>query len=174
MTGLQIFKNYYYRKALLICLMLGLMILIIGVSPACTKSSNLSLGSNAGSIDIPISVHGATDLGSLQMDLSYQPVSLEIQGVKASSLGNNAMIDYNQISAGQVRIGLVAASGISGDGEIITISFNNSNKSGLISLDIGKVEATNTNLRDLVVSTSPLQIGKNGTLSSGPILNFAK
>ncbi len=123
-------------------------------------------------LEVPITVRGASNLGSLQLELRFDPQVIELKGVKAGPLARNALVDSSQPAPGQVRIGLVASSGITGDGTVITLTFSPTGKAGTSSLVINQMEAADTNLRDLVVSASPGQFSGAGSQASGPVLSF--
>jgi hypothetical protein len=101
---------------------------------------------------------------------------LEIQAVKAGPLAGNALVDSNR-DLGRVKIGLVNRSGISGDGTIIVIVVRPAGAGRSTALVVERVEATDTNLKDLVVSAAPgLFTGGSGLLGgtvTGPVLSFS-
>ncbi len=123
-------------------------------------------------LDVPITVRGASNLGSLQLEVGFDPQVLELKGAKAGPLARNALVNSKSSAPGKVQIGLVTTSGISGDGAVITLTFNTTGKAGSSSLIVNKVEASDTGLRDLVVSASPGQFGGAGSQASGPALSF--
>ena len=73
-----------------------------------------------------------------------------------------------------MRIGLVDASGISGDGAIIILTFLPTSQGGTVTLAIENVEATDVDLKDLVVQASPGQFIRLGDLVTPPVLRFRK
>jgi len=77
--------------------------------------------SNDATVDLPIAVQGAFNLGSLLVEVNYDAAALELQSVRTAGLGRNALLESNQENPGRVRIGLVDP--INGDGEIITLVF---------------------------------------------------
>lgn len=117
-------------------------------------------------------------MGSLQLELQYDPRVLELQAVKAGPLAGNALVDFNRDTLGRVRIGLVNRSGISGDGTVIAIVFRPTGGGRSTALVVEGVEATDTNLKGLVVSVSPgLFTAGSGLVSStvsGPVLSFRR
>ena len=125
-------------------------------------------------LDIPVTVRGASNLGSLQMELRFDPQALELKGVKAGPLARNALVDSKISAPGRVQIGLVAASGISGDGGVVMLTFAPGGKAGTVSLTVEQLQAADTDLRDLVVTTTPGQFSGTGSQATGPVISFRK
>lgn len=125
-------------------------------------------------LDIPVTVRGAYNLGSLQMEFRFDPQALELKGVKAGPLARNALVDSKISAPGRVQIGLVAASGISGDGGVVMLTFAPGGKAGTVSLTVEQLQAADTDLRDLVVTTTPGQFSGTGSQATGPVLSFRK
>ncbi|MDO8637616.1 MAG: cohesin domain-containing protein [Dehalococcoidia bacterium] len=125
-------------------------------------------------LDIPVTVRGASNLGSLQLELRFDPQALELKDVKAGPLARNALVDSKISAPGRVQIGLVAASGISGDGGVVMLTFAPVGKAGPVSLTVEQLQAADTDLRDLVVTTSAGQFSGTGSQATGPVLSFRK
>jgi hypothetical protein len=129
-------------------------------------------------VPITVTVRGASKLGSLQLELRYDPQVLELQAVKAGPLAARALVEFNRDTPGRLRMGVVDASGISGDGTIIAIVVRPTGAGRSTALLVERVEATDTRLKDLVVSVSPgLFTAGSGSVSStvtGPVLSFGK
>ncbi len=123
-------------------------------------------------VEVPITVQGAASLGSLQLALRYDPQVLELQGVRAGPLARNTLVDFKGNVPGQAIIGLVDASGISGDGAILTLVFRPTGRPGASALTLERVEAANTSLQDLVVQSSTGQFPGAGASVTGPVLTF--
>ncbi len=125
-------------------------------------------------LDIPVTVRGASNLGSLQLELRFDPQALELKDVKAGPLARNALVDSKISAPGRVQIGLVAASGISGDGGVVLLTFAPGGKAGPVSLTVEQLQAADTDLRDLVVTTTTGQFSGTGSQATGPVLSFRK
>ncbi len=125
-------------------------------------------------LDIPVTVRGASNLGSLQLELRFDPQALELKDVKAGPLARNALVDSKISAPGRVQIGLVAASGISGDGGVVLLTFAPVGKAGPVSLTVEQLQAADTDLRDLVVTTTAGQFSGTGSQATGPVLSFRK
>ena len=53
-----------------------------------------------GEVEVSIDVQDAFNLGSLQLELSYDPQVLDLQEVRAGHLARNALVDSNRDSLG--------------------------------------------------------------------------
>ena len=66
-------------------------------------------------MEVPIEVRGASNLGALQLELTYDPQLLELQDIRAGPLARNSLNDFNLDTPGRVRIGeieLAAGNGL--------------------------------------------------------------
>ena len=122
------------------------------VEPASPQETSLDA-----TVELPIAVQDALNLGSLLVEVGYDTGMLELQSVKAGALGRNALLESNQETPGMVRIGLVDPNGINGDGEIITLVFLLIKSGGSSPFTLELVEASDTDLRDLVVQVNSSQ-----------------
>ena len=82
---------------------------------------------------------------------------LELKGVVTGPLADNALLESNLEAPGRLKIALIDASGINGDGIIIMPIFIPINQRGTTTLTLEIVEATDTDIRELSVRTSPGQ-----------------
>ena len=103
---------------------------------------------------------------------NYDTGMLDLQSVKAGPLGRNALLESNQETPGMVRIGLVDANGINGDGEIIILVFVAIRQDGSSAFTLESVEASDTELRDLVVQVNSSQFTGVGDPFTPPALIF--
>ena len=76
--------------------------------------------------DIKVSVflEGASNVGSLEFVLLYEPTVLRVKGVDTGSLANGALLDSSTRTPGMVWAGLIDANGINGDGLVVVVSFD--------------------------------------------------
>ena len=123
-------------------------------------------------VELPIAVQGAFNLGSLLVEVSYEAEALEFQSVRAAALGRNALLESNQENPGSVRIGLLDPNGINGDGEIITLVFLAIQDGGSSPYTLELLEASDTDLRDLVVQVNSSQFSGVGEPFVPPALVF--
>ena len=149
-----------------------------GSEPTPTISSVATVQSTAtpvpSTLEVPIEVRGALNVGGLQLELIYDPEVLELQEVRAGPLARNALLESNSETPGRLKIALVDASGINGDGAVITVIFLPTGREGSSSLTLGNVEASDTDLRDLVVQTTSTKFIDMGDPLDPLILSFAR
>ncbi|MBI4289517.1 MAG: hypothetical protein HY671_13960 [Chloroflexi bacterium] len=124
--------------------------------------------------EVPVMVRGASKLGSLQLELRYNAQIYQLLNVAPGPLARNALVDSNKATPGIIRVGLVAASGISGDGIVLTLTFAPMGQAGPPEVTVEKVEAADTDLHDLVVSAGAGQVGGAGASVTGPTLSFRR
>ena len=138
---------------------------------AAVPASKLEVSVNP-TVERPIAVQGAFNLGSLLVEVNYDTGMLELQSVKAGTLGPNALLESNQENPGRVRIGLVDPNGINGDGEIITLVFLAVQGGGSSPYTLELLEASDTDLKDLVVQVNSSQFRGVGEPFVPPALVF--
>lgn len=74
-------------------------------------------------LEVPIRAMGATQLGSIEFVLVYEPSLLEVADVKPGPLANNALFEFDSGTPGRLWTGIVDANGISGEGPLAVVSF---------------------------------------------------
>lgn len=106
-------------------LMLISLVFLISFASASslTLIVNDTTGENGAIVEVPIDLEGATDIGSMDIVMSYDSEVLQATGVDAGELGINAYIESNTADDGKIIIALADASGISGDGPVVVVSF---------------------------------------------------
>lgn len=128
---------------------LYLLVLVSLISVASGASLVVSVGDVQGSpgstLQVPITVEGATDVGSVDLTLKYDTSVLKAVSVETAALSKNAIMESNIEEPGQVNIALVDASGINGDGDIAIISFSVLGEAGTSS-PLSLIEASVYNL----------------------------
>jgi hypothetical protein len=100
-------------RRILVALLLAIALFAVGCSCEGDKE-----------VKVPINLENASNIGSLQMEISYDVSVLQATEVEAEELGKDAMIESNLDNPGIVIIGIVDSSGINGSGSIVSISFN--------------------------------------------------
>ena len=88
-----------------------------------TVSVSDTTGAKNSTVDVPIILEGATEVGSMDMVLNYDANVLRAVAVEAGKLGKNALIEANTANDGAVIIALVDSSGINGDGAVAIVTF---------------------------------------------------
>ena len=76
------------------------------------------------SVDVPIHLTGAANVGSLEFVLVYDPVVLQVANVAPGVLANSAVIGSNAVAPGRVWVGVADARGIDGSGAVATVTFD--------------------------------------------------
>ena len=129
---------------------------------------------NQGQVQIPIYLLGASDLGSLEFVLVFEPNTLEFVGVTPGTLASDALIQTKLRSDGHVWVGVVEPNGVTGDGSIAVLSFDTveggGSESALVLEDISSYSAS-TYLDSLYESTAGLIALNEGSLAA-PELSF--
>ncbi|WP_406661452.1 cohesin domain-containing protein [Methanolobus sp. ZRKC3] len=125
-----------------------------------TVSVSDTTGAAGGIVEVPVNLEGATDVGSMDISLMYDPAVLQAVGVEAGELGGNAYIESNTGNEGEVIIALADSSGINGDGTVVVVSFKVLGSVGSSShLTLNEVSVHNTDLVEVISPTT------DGTLS---------
>jgi len=115
-------------------------------------------------VEVPINLENASNVGSLQIEISYDASVLQATQVEAEELGKNAMIESNLDNPGIVIIGIVDSSGINGSGSVVSISFDVLEKDASSSLTIKNAAAHDVDtLVDLPISLT------QGTFTAGDV-----
>jgi len=131
-------------------------------------------GKAGAAVSVPVNLNGANGLGSLQIELTYDAAILQATAVKAGELAKNAMIEFNVKTPGLVKVGIVDASGIKGDGIIMTVSFNSAGNQGTSPITINRIEAYDAaSLVDIPAKASAGSVTvKNGSVTA-LVINLA-
>ena len=121
------------RKRLQLLTLIALATLLtIGV--ALGDSLSVSVGSAEGAsgskIAIPVSVTEARDLGAFQAELVFDQAVLELDGIDAGPLLDDALLDSHSGNPGRVKIGFVKLAGVNGSGVLFTLRFAVTGKDG--------------------------------------------
>ncbi|MDO9325855.1 MAG: cohesin domain-containing protein [Methanoregula sp.] len=146
-----------------VCMVLGLALLISGATAAAmtvsVDSASVSAGSKA---IIPVKVSGASNLGAMDLVITYDPSVLTFSSADLGGLSTNGMIDSNSATPGTVKIAIVDTKGVSGDGVLVNLAFTVVGKNGEKSpVNVQVTGAWNLNLVDIQTSVS------SGTISVG-------
>ncbi len=126
----------------------------------------------AGDVKVPINITGASNVGSVALELVYDPGVLEAVDVKAGETAGNAMIEYDAETPGRIVIGIIASSGITGDGSLIMVGFDIIDEVGTTSLALVDVETHDaTTLIDIINQASDGSFTAGGQLTE-PVVRF--
>ena len=122
-------------------------------------------------IEVPVYLTGATNVGSLEYVLVYDPSVLEVVSVDKGMLARTAMIDSGTRTTGRLWTAVIDTNGISGNGPVAVVSFNVvGNGVDRIPLTLESVYAFDaTSLLDMVteVSAGSFTLGSKAVMSPG-------
>jgi hypothetical protein len=76
------------------------------------------------STEVPIEVAGASNVGSMHLELVYDPAVLEPLEVNLGALASGAFPESNLDTPGRIVIGLISADGITGSGQVAVVTFD--------------------------------------------------
>ena len=138
-----------------VLVLVGVLCLVSLASAAgLTVSVSDTTGAKGSTVEVPIILEGASDVGSMDIVLKYDAAILRAVAVEASELGKNAYIEANTAREGEVIIALADSSGINGDGAVATISFDVTGDVGATSpLTLEEVSVNNIELVEVITTT---------------------
>ena len=127
-------------------------------------------------IEVPVYLTGATNVGSLEFVLVYEPSVLEVVSVEKGALARTALIDSGSRTAGRLWTAVIDTNGISGNGPVAVVSFNVvGNGVERISLTLESVYAYNaTSLLDIVTEASAGSFTLESKAVISPGLSFPR
>lgn len=100
----------------------ALMAGVVTAAQVQVSVSNIT-GNSGEVIDVPVTVSDASNIGSMDLVITYDPTILQVDSVSKGDL-NNGMISSNTETDGILSLAIADQSGIDGDGEIAIISFS--------------------------------------------------
>ena len=123
-----------------------------------------------------IQVIGASNVGSLEFVLVYEPAVLEVTTMEQGALAGNAMVDFTTQEPGRVWAGFIDVEGITGDGPLAVISFKVVGRSdSSTSLTLAAVSAFDaTTLVDLLTQTLAGSFQAENLSTTAPTLTFTQ
>jgi hypothetical protein len=125
-------------------------------------------------VDIPVNVTGASNVGSLQFELTYNASVLKIADVKSNLDGEDVLFEFSTDIPGRVIIGIVDDRGIKGDSKVATVIFNTLKDERSCPLEIKNVAAYQVDtLKRLLVSTTPGQYNGKSDFTA-PVISFSQ
>lgn len=148
---------------------------IILSSASCTQALNYLkklrvAKTTSGRLEIPINTVNASNVGSLEFEVVYDPTVLKAEGVEKGKLADDAMIDFSTTRSGRVWVAIVDSNGLNGNGSLAVVSFSNVGQATTgTTFTLQNVYAYNAvTLIDFVTSTTP------GTLTTPPSISFTR
>lgn len=126
---------------------------LIGTVSAASVMVNIpssSVGAG-GKATIPVMVTGASNLGAMDITITYDPAILKFSNADLGDLSTNGLVEGNEIQPGTVKISFADTKGISGDGNLIKITFDVVGANGA-STNLGaSAQAYGLDLKDIPV-----------------------
>jgi hypothetical protein len=152
-----------------------LLVLFTAIASAATTSLSVSdaQGSPESTVKVPIRITGASNVGAMEIVLTYDSTVLSVTGVEKGALVKNSLFDSNRDTPGIVAIGVADTNGINGDGSVANISFNVVGKIGdtsPLTLETAQLNDVTTYIDILVSKTSgTFTVAESGGLSGSVI-----
>ncbi|MEI6293546.1 MAG: cohesin domain-containing protein [Methanomicrobiales archaeon] len=149
-------------KFKVLCICIGLALLVGGAAAAMTVSvGSTTVNANSKAV-IPVTVSGASNLGAMDLVITYDPAVLKFSSADLGELSTNGMIDSNAGTPGTVKIGIVDTKGVTGDGTLVKMTFDVIGQNGATSpVNVQVAGAWNLDLVDIQTSVS------GGTITVG-------
>lgn len=107
------------RKILLL-----LILIMVPQVDAQTLSVSNATGEGGATVEVPLTLSQASNIGSIDIIVRYNPEVLSLETVDKGTLASKAMLKHAVKEPGLLRIGVVDASGINGEGAIAVLKFN--------------------------------------------------
>lgn len=125
-------------------------------------------------ISVPILATKASNVGSLEFVLVYDPAKLEFAQVERGVLAGNALIDSSSPSPGRLWAGIIDVQGFDGSGPIAVVKFKvRSEVSGSMPFTLEDIEAFDAStLVDIVTVTTAGQFNGLDLSPLSPIVTF--
>ena len=98
-------------------------LLLAGSASAFTVNAGDASGAQGSTVQLAITFEGASNVGSMDLVLTYDPAVATAVGVDTGPLARNAYLESNTAKPAEVTIGLADSGGITGNGEVLTVSF---------------------------------------------------
>jgi hypothetical protein len=102
------------------------MILLISTATAAgvVVTVNSATAGTGTSATLPVSVSGASNLGAMDVVITYDPAVLKFSKAELGDLSTNGIVEANELQAGTTKISFADTKGISGDGTILKLTFD--------------------------------------------------
>lgn len=101
-------------------------LLLIGTASAAAVIVTIPSGSfGAGAkATIPVTVSGASNLGAMDLTITYDPAILKFSKAELGDLSTNGLVEGNEAQPGVAKISFADTKGISGDGTLLKVTFD--------------------------------------------------
>ena len=137
----------------IVVILLALALLAGTASAAATQVAIGTPQSGAGTtVIVPVTVSGASNLGAMDIEVTYDPAVLKMTSAQMGSLSTNGFVEANEPQPGSALISFIDTQGISGSGEIVKITFEVSGSSGTSTPLTLQARAYDLDLKDVPVT----------------------
>lgn len=117
-------KRYAYLGAVFLLLTATLLGTLSGQAASVTLSVGSVEAAPGAEAEVPIALKGASGIGAMHLELTYDAAVLEAQSVdKGPLLGEDALLDFNASEPGVLVVGLITLDALEGDGTALTARF---------------------------------------------------
>ena len=125
-------------------------------------------------ISVPILATRATNVGSLEFVLVYDPAKLELTQVERGLLSGNALIDSSASEPGRLWAGIIDADGMSGSGTVAVVKFLvREGIGGSMPLNLESIAAFDANtLVDIITKSTAGEFDSTMLNPLSPIVTF--
>lgn len=127
------------------------------------------------SFTVPIELRGAPNIGSLHVEMTYDSNAVQVASVQSGTLPPDSLFEYSN-APGRVTIGLICLDGLSGDGEVATVTFevlSSAPGNGQTALVLDNVVAHSTeSLLQVMATSSPGSLGLQDMSVLPPVVSF--
>jgi len=127
-----------------------------------------------GTIEVPVNIEGAANVGSLHFELVYDVAVLRAVDVTGGLVLGDAMLEYSVAAPGRVVVGIIDNEGISGNGSLVLVSFQQKGDAEMtVSLELENVVAYDAvRITEITITDSPgIFTAGDGTFKA-PTLRF--
>lgn len=119
------------RKISILLLILAMAFLISTATAAgVIVTVNAGTAGEGKTATIPVTVSGASNLGAMDLVLTYDPTVLKFTSVELGDLSTNGIVEGKEVQSGMAKISFADSKGISGDGNILKVTFDVTGKKG--------------------------------------------
>jgi hypothetical protein len=137
---------------------------------ASAAATQVAIGAPQGgagtTVTIPVTVSGASNIGAMDLQVTYDPAVLKLSGAQMGTLSANGVVEANEPQAGTALVSFVDTQGISGSGEVVKITFNVLGTTGAYSPLTLQARAYDLDLKDVPVAAQSGSVtvggGKSG------------
>ena len=118
------------RKISILLLILAMAFLISTATAGVIVTVNAGTAGEGKTATIPVTVNGASNLGAMDLVLTYDPTVLKFTSVELGDLSTNGIVEGKEVQSGMAKISFADTKGISGDGNILKVTFDVTGKKG--------------------------------------------